>query len=235
MSKTVKSVVVVFTILCALFLIIFSAELILLNRDSDNSNGEPDPAGSVTAGNGNNGADKNPARGEGNSHADAVGGGASGSADGLRQPAPTGTRNEQTMPGDMKLVYYVDDALFKHTETELEDVIDELSFIDGGPAGFEIRFVFMPQGVNVFAEDFLEVNFGVGDSSVESEEPIRHSPLRGVFVSGAKNETYYESWIYKFSDPEINDLGLMFIINFQNEDQRSALHGILDTLEMVSG
>ena len=233
MSRTVKNIVVVFTIVCVIFLVIFSAELILLNRDSENGERVSDLPESASPGSGNNGAGTGAAAGAANQKSDSGENGESDPADQPPLPVPAGTRIVQTMPDDTDLVFYVDESLFERTANDEEDVIDIFSFKGGIPAGLEIRFVFMPQGVSAFAEDFLEVNYGAANSSVEGEEPIRNSGLKGVFVSGIGDGMAYESWIYSFSDPEFDNMGVMFIINYQNERQRSLLHEILDSLEMV--
>ena len=234
MSRTIKSAVVVFTILCAIFLIIFSVELILLNRDSENNEGAPALSGGQPPGNRNSDADVTNGSGETNAQASAGGDGAPDRTGESRPPAPAGTRYEQIMPDGTYLVYYVDGELFGHTLTEEENTIDLFSFGGDETAGLEIRFAQMPQGINAFARDFLETDFGVVDSSVEGEESIRNSTLKGIYSSGTGNEALYEAWIHSFSDREFDDMGVIFIISYQNEIQRSALYRILDTLEMAS-
>jgi len=234
MNKTVKRVILVFTVLCALLLIVFSLELILINRDTDKGNAEPSQSGSPPPGNGNsNQGSETP----GTSTPDTDSGNRNPAPAGGTQPPPppppTGTRYERLMPDDSELVYYVDGDYFNHTETEHEDILDRFSYRGTGTAGLEIRFVFMPHGVNTYAENFLELNFGITNASVEGEEYICRSPLRGVFVSGTGNETTYETWVFTFSNPEFDDLGVVFLINYQNETQRNALYKILDSLYMV--
>jgi len=230
MNKTIKKIIVIFTALCALFLIVFTIELILLNRDSGGGEAEPSLSGSTPSEDGATSA------GSGSS-----GENPSGTADSNGEPppsdgpppAPRGDRHERLMPNDMDLVFYVDTALFEHTATETEDIIDVFSLRGEGPAGLEIRFVFMPQGVSAYAGSFLEVDFDAAESTVHGEEPIRRSALRGVSVSGTKNGTTYEAWIYMFSDPDLSNLGVAFITNFQNETQRNAIYAILDSLDMA--
>jgi len=233
MSKTIKKIIVVFTILCAMLLIVFSIELILINRDSESGGTEPSAQGSPPPGSGgdNDGA-KAPDPGTPET---ANGNGDAAHSGGAQPPPPLGTRHERLMPGDSELVFYVQDELFEHTAEEQEAIYDIFTFRDGGTAALEIRFVFMPQGVSVYASSYLEVDFDVAESTVYGEEPISRSPLRGFLITGTKAGTTYESWIYTFSDPELVNLGISFIIYYQNEAQRSALYTILDTFEMTPG
>jgi len=233
MSKTVKNIIVGFTILCVIFLIVFSVELILINRERENGDGEPAMSGSQPAGNVNNG----PATGENNTNQPAEtqgqGNGEPVPPAGGAPPPPAGTLYERLMPDNMQLVFRVDGELFEHSDTEREDILDVFSYRGAGAAGLEMRFVFMPQGLSNYAENFLSANFNIEDSIVHGEEPIRRSQLRGVYISGGIGGTSYESWIYRFSGSELEDLGVMFIIYYQNETQRNALHTILDSLEMT--
>jgi len=208
-------------------LIVFTIELILLNRSVDDGDSEPALSGSAPDNADGNGdtetADASPPGTANN-------GGPGTSAE--APPTPTGTMHVRLMPNDMDLVFYVDANLFEHTLTEQEDIIDVFSLRGDGTATLDIRFVFMPQGINSYADNFLEVDFGAQVSASQGEESIRRSPLRGVFASGTMNDTTYEAWIYRFADPELENLGLAFIINFQNETQRNALYAVLDSLEI---
>ena len=238
MNKTIKKVIVIFTILCALLLIVFSIELILLNRNAENGdarNGNAEPSLSGTPPPGNSSGNGNPGSPETGSSGSAAGTEGTASAGGTAPPTPAGARHERLMPDDANLVFYVDDELFEHTETELEDILDIFSFRGEGTAGLEISFVFMPIGVSAYADSFLEMNYNVGGTTVYGAESIKRSTLRGVFATGMRNETTYEAWIYTFSDPEFDNMGISFVIHFQNETQRSALYSILDSLEMASG
>ena len=226
----------IFTILCALLLIVFSIELILLNRASDNGDSRSGDAGQSLSGSpspGSGNGDANPGSPGPGSTGPTAGTEETAQAGGTTPPPPRGTRHERLMPDDTHLVFYVDDALFEHTETELEDILDVFTFRGEGTAGLEISFVFMPLGVSAYADSFLEVNYNVGGTTVHGEELIKRSPLRGVFAAGMRNETTYEAWIYTFSNPEFDNMGVSFVIHFQNETQRSALYSILDSLEMV--
>jgi len=231
MNKIIKRIILIFTVICAMVLIVFSVELILLNRDAENEDAGPSVSGSPSPGNDNNGT----GRGEPEASPPAAANG-SGESPSSAEPAPPpkGTRIERLMPDDSNLVFYVDEESFTHTVTEMEDILDVFVFKGDGTADMEIRFVFMPLGVRAFADSFLKVNFEVEDSSTYGEESIRHSTLRGVFTSGTKSGTFYETWIYTFSDPEFDDMGIAFVINFQNETQRNALYDILDSLDMIS-
>lgn len=225
MNSTIKKIIVIFTILCALFLVVFSVELILINRNQEEGDSGPAISGGAQPEDGENGEE--PGTTGGDQPGAAAGNGTSAPAGGT-PPVPAGTRHDRMMPDDMELVFYVEEGQFEHTMSEQEDVIDYFSYRGAGAAGLEIRFVFMPHGVSAFANTFLEIDYGAQEITTGGEETIRRSRLRGYFASGTRDGTTYEAWIYT----GFEDMGLAFIINYEDQAQRNALNVILDTLEM---
>jgi len=228
LHKTVKKVLLGFTILCALLLAIFSVELILLNRDTGAERPGPTlPAGTQNGdGESDPGASDNGAETPDNGDAPENGGGQA-----VVRP-PTGTRFERLVTVGT-LVFHVDEAFFTRSNPEMEDTLDIFTYIGEGTAAIEIRMISTPQGARVFAERFLESTFGVEDPDVGSEDFIGLSQLRGVMATGERGGITYEAWVHNFTEPGIEDLGLVFVISYQNITQREALRSILDTLSIV--
>jgi len=236
LSKTAKNLILAFTVLCGVFLIVFSIELVMLNRDAgDEGAGQPSPVETPdgTADNapgpGTDGA--GPAEGT-DPDGDAGTGGDDGQPGGAR-PAPTGARHEMPVSSDMTLVVYADEELFEQIFFESEDILRAFTYQGGGYAAFRIDAIFMQAGVEEFAKDYLYNDFGVEASVVGREDYIGLSELRGVTITGAEDGTYYEAWIYSFTDPELEGQGLAFVISYENSAQKNALYDILDTLEIM--
>jgi hypothetical protein len=239
MSKTIKNLLIVFTLLCTIAVVVFTVELLILNRGG--GDGETDPALSdnqPSAGGGSAGGEQAQA-GEGPTESTGQPGETgqqadNGQPDGPRPP-PTGTMNERLMPGNnTRLVFYTDGEVLDHTMSESEDILDIFSLKTDQTSRLEIRFAFFPHDVREFAGRILYDYIDRGISGVGDEVPIRRSSISGVFVSGENNGVTYEAWIYSFSDHGYDDIGLAFIINYRNDEQRDALYAVLDTLEMVT-
>jgi hypothetical protein len=236
MSKAIKSLLAVFTMLCAIVLVIFSVELFIINRETE-ENGEPGSTisgGSSTEAGNENGDQGVPDPGpseEPGSSGDADPGGDQTQQNGQHLP-PTGRRHELPMLLDeMMLILYVDDELFEFVE---EDYDWWFHYSGDGDASLEISFDYItpPGGINMLVNHFLDPYLDGGESFVGGEGPIRNSSVRGFFVYGDKNGETYEAWIHSLTGSLTEGLAVVFIINYQNETQRIALHRILDSLEM---
>jgi len=236
LSKIVKNLILAFTVLCGVFLIVFSIELVLLNGDAgDEGAGQPPPAeapdGSADSapGPGTDGSEPGEATDPGG---DAGANGDDGQQGGAR-PAPTGMRHEIPVAIDMTLVVYADRELFDQVFFESEDILRAFTYQGGGYAALRIDAQLMQDGVEEFAKDYLYNDFGVEASVVGREDYIGLSELRGVTITGAEDGTYYEAWVYGFTDPGLEGQGLTFVISYENSAQKNALYDILDTLEIV--
>ena len=237
-NKTVKNIILAFTIICAVVLIIFLVELIRQNRDTETATGGGEPSVSGdTAGTNGAGApgDENPA-----SPADGVedNGGDAGGGDerpgtGGQRPAPTGTRFEEPVTLNSKLVFYVDTQLFDHVDPELEEGLFLFTFSGNGLAEIHIRFVPVPNDIKAFAGGYLTTDFEVRDTVVGDEDYIGLTQLLGVKASGAKDGSNFDVWIHRLTGAEYDDMGLAFVIIYQNNAQRDMLYDILDSMEIV--
>lgn len=235
-NKTVKRIILGFTILCSIFLIFFLVELIRLNRDS----GDRDSGAAMSEGSQNgNGGGAEPDRQD----TEASGGDGSdqspdGNMDvrppaGNQRPAPTGTRHESDLPESMKLVFYADRDLFNHFEHEEEYIPDILRYRGTGTAELQVHYIMITGDIKTYAQSYLAVNFGVNEPEFSVADYIGLSQLRGVMVFGANDGLNYEAWLHSFTKPGAEDLGLAFILSYQNNEQKAALYDVLDSMDVT--
>jgi len=237
LSKTVKNIILAFTILCGLFLIVFSIELFLLNRGAGDEGEGPSLSAEAPDGTGNDGTvpgsdGSDPADADQPDGATEPDG--TGNQPGNTRPAPTGVRRERPVSSDTMLVFYTDGEMFEQIDSEQEDVLDVFTYKGGGNAAIQISYVYIISGAEEYAADFLYHNFGVEMAEVGEEDYIGLSPLRGVPVAGANDGIFYEAWIYSLTDPELDKFGVAFVISYENNTQRNALYDILDSLDILS-
>ena len=237
MSGIVKKILLGFSLLCLIVLGVFCVQLYALNRDrGDGVEAGMQSSESPSDENGTgSGADKQVTdTGPPPSASPSGNNGVSGDAGLPSKPAapPTGKRYELPMPGALTLVLYADEGLFEHTMLELSDLF---TYTGDGTASLAIDFAFFSEGVEKFAESYLDGYAGSGGTSVGAKAAIRGSSLNGVFVSASKDGEIYEAWIHNFEGEEISDMGVVFVLHYRDNAQKSALYGVLDTLEIVAG
>jgi len=229
MNKTVKNVVMVFTLLAAIFLIAFCIELILVNRDTDE---EATPSGTIIQydeqevspqddeQNGENG-EENGYNGEIVEIARA--------ADDINLPVPGyGSRFLIEMIGtDLTLVAYADEDFFEYFE---EDYAMFFVYTQGGSAALEVSFELIPpEGMLHVAENMLIGFLDGGEPRVIGEGYIGNSSLRGFGAVGEREDgVSFEAWAHEV----YGRLAVRIIISYENEAQRAALHAIIDSMEM---
>jgi hypothetical protein len=224
--------------LCAIVVVIFSVELFIINRENE-ENGEPgmSTTGRPPAENGNENGDQgetdpDPSEDQGLSGA-ADPGSTPNQQNGERLP-PTGRRHELPMLLDeMTLILYADEETFEFRE---DDYDWWFIYRGDGNASLEISFDYItpPGGMDVLVGHFLDPYLDGGESVIGGEGPIRNSSVRGFFVYGDNNGESYEAWIHSLTGSLTEGLAVVFIINYQNDSQRIALHRVLDSLEMTS-
>jgi hypothetical protein len=230
MNRTGKALLLLLAFVCVIVLIIFSVELFLINSDSDDA-ADADttaPAAEVQ----DDDPDEAPSDEEEYNDEDDPDEQQNEPPEDNSIPTPIGTRFSIQMPGpgEMSLILYANEEQFEHYESELSDTF---TYLGSGDASFEIRMIQMQEGPEAFAEDFLEVNFEVEDSTMEGVQPVGNSSLFGILVTGELEDEHYYVWIY--SIPGTADLGLALILNYEDETQRSALEIVIDTLVLVPG
>jgi hypothetical protein len=238
MTKTLKNVIMVFTILCAIFLAFFTIELLLLNREgAEEGTG---PASSVAQEeNGDNGSGADP---EGQDPAE--NGAASGAGD---ENGDSGSQTQEDPPAEsertrfelpmieegLTLILYADTAIFEHTEQQDADVF---TYLGDGTASLYISFDFItrPGGLRGLASRFLLGYLDNGEPTVTGDGQIGDSQIRGMRVIGEKNGETYEAWIHSITGSTEDGLAIVFVLNYENDLQRDELFAILDTMEMVT-
>ena len=229
MTKTVKNIIMVFTLLAAIFLIVFCIELILVNRSTENGEDPATIEGSAQEENGEEeyGYDDqefpNGEEGYDNGEFDET----FGMTDDVGFPMPmAGRRFEMPMDGtDLTLVAYADEDFFEYVAG---DYSWYFVYTQGGSATLEISFELIPpEGMSVLAGRLLIGFLEGGESRVTGEEYIGNSLLRGHGARGeGEDGVTFEAWAHELSER----LALRITVSFENEVQRAALHTILDSM-----
>ena len=225
MSKTAKNSLLIITLVCVIALIVFSLQLILLNRNRDESD---DEGASISSGDSFTSEDvpeqSSPPTDDNGSIAD------NGDNLPIEPPATTkGTQYNMQVADNMSLVWYIDDEMFESMETNSGVIF---TYLDEGNASIEICLTYIPYGADASAETFLEGYLGDNESNIGGYGPIRQSPLSGVFVSGVNDGETFEAWIYTIEDDE-GDMGIAFVIRYRNDEQKNALHDVLNTIDIT--
>jgi len=233
LNKVLKRIIMVFTILCCIALVVFSVELILINRDTSNRGEEPTISGNGQNGEGDDGTEPD-ANGDGSQDgADQNGeqgqGGEEPSQGG--RPDPTGTRHEELVTGGT-LSLYVDSALFNQGTIEDPDDLFVFTWSGDGAASLDIGMVYFPRGIDAFAESFLVSRYHATDFDAQGEDYIGRSPLRGYLFTGESDAGSLETWVYTSAAEGYGNMGLAFTVTYQNITQRNAIYDILGTLDI---
>jgi len=234
MNKTVKNLLLVFTLICAIVLIVFIIELFIVNRDSDDGGESVLSASDITPAETEKSPEMQPLALASNSPSSA-------NKENLPQESttrPAGKRYDLLYTHTESLVLYADEELFDYN-AELE-MAAMFSYKDDDTASLLICFDTYPQGAEKRAETFLDGYLDGNESFVSGMGPIRHSSLTGVFVSGVNNGETFEAWIHSIpgndsdvSNDDNDDIGLEFVIRYKDNEQKNALYAILDTLEII--
>ena len=242
MSKTIKNALLGFTLVCMGVLVFFVIELIVINRDSGGNAGsgqtafeslplKPDPTDDKPL---TSPADKGDSPGSPGIGNGFLPGGNNDFQPSGQAPAPTGKRYELPYPDNRTLVVYADEETLEHTQEELAD---RFTYTGEGTATLLIHFVSLPLGAEREAENFLDGYLEDNESHVSGEGRIRRSSITGVMVTGVVNGETYEAWIHLIPDDDSdasNDIGMAFVINYSDDEQRNTLYAALDSLEIIS-
>ena len=221
MSKTIKNMLVGFMLFCVVVLIAFVIGLIVVNRDAGANVGGAMPSpGNISPGNEVDPTDTPPTA----TNNGPIVVNTSDVTQENQHVESTGKRYELNYTLAENLVLYADEELFEH-DAEME-MANKFTYIDGENASLLVHFESLPQGAEILAESFLDDYLDGNESHVGGIGTIRHSSLRGVFVSGVNNGETFEAWIHEIS----SDIGMVFVIRYQDNEQKNALYAVLDTL-----
>jgi len=253
MSKTVKNLLVAFTVVCAFTFAVFLIQLLVLNSGSAGnagSTGNPGNAGStpVTSGTPPAESETPPSwqpTSSGNTKPDGE-----NSPDGAEpsdntgqegaQQEPDGTWYGFEMPEGLELAFFVKEEIreqqfsYIEPESDLEAELGALRYNGNGTAALELRYVFLRGTVAEYAEDSLDKYVGAGGTTVVGDSPIKNSGLRGTAVAGTYERLTFEGWIYDFSSYGVSNVGVEIIVYYQNPLQQNALYDILDSMTIGS-
>jgi hypothetical protein len=234
----IKNIVLGFTLAATIFLIVFIVELVLVNRGVENV-----PSGyDITVGTSESHEDSDFAFADIGDFGDdtMIVFGPIGIADDLYDdeynlPQHTEpSRFELPMADlDLTLILYADENIFEFVE---EPVHWDLFYRGTRDAALEIAFDFItsPGYIERLAEVFLNDYLDGGASMVIGEGPIGNSPRIGHAVVGTNDEGVpYEAWIHNLTGNQTGS-AVVFVIHYTTQEQRAALHAIIDTFEMLS-
>ena len=219
MNSTIKKVIMVFTLFCVIFLIIFCVELFLLNRGregpayalrapphtepppeevegpNETPPEEPDPAG-----NGTQPEDPDPER--------------------------TGTLYQLEMASDIMLTVYADEELFEFTDNTQHWIFTHVD----GEAELEIHLTYLPHGPSAFATTVLDIYLDGETSSIRGERQVGSSSLRGVYVTGSSETQVVSAWIMELDTVDGDNLGVAIVVISTGEEEVESINAILDTM-----
>jgi len=238
MSKTIKNMLIIATLVCVIVFAIFCIELVVLNRSDDkedDATGGSSISTSSPAGNTASGP-------SGNSSPQPQINAAPSSGAVVEPPVEspvespidrTGKRRYEWMYSTTKmLIFYANDELFDHTQMDEGDIF---TYIDDENATLEVCLRGLPLGVEACANEILSGYLDDSEAFISGTGPIRRSELTGLFGSGVNNGETIELWIHTIPDGDndaFNDLGIAFVIRYKDNEQKNALYSILDTLEL---
>ena len=228
MNKTLKILIMFFSVVCLAVLVVFCVELFLQNRGvergviqapavtTDDSNDQPPDY--------NDNEEYQPQEEEPPEDI---------------PPEPLLEWREIIMPsGEFVLGMYVDINSFEHDDTE--EVVDSFIYLGEGATAFlGIHMVRIPEESDNYAIEFMENSFGVQgvpDEMYYYDERYRitfigDSDLSGVYAIAIEEEVTYETWILAI--PYTDNLGVAITIRWQNDTQRIGLEAILNTMELL--
>jgi len=235
MSKTVKNLLIILTLVCIIVFAVFCIELVMLNRGGDkedDATGGSSISTSSPTGTASQGSDL-----AGNSSPQpqinaAPPSGAANESPGETPIDRTGKRYEWMYSSTEMLTFYVNDELFEHTQMDEGEIF---TYLDDENASLEVCLRGLPLGVEACANEILSGYLDDSEAFISGSGPIRRSELTGLFGSGVNNGETFELWIHTMPDDDndaFNDLGIAFVIRYKNNDQKNALYGILDTLQL---
>ena len=232
MNRTVKNIVIVFTLICIAAVIVFCVELVLLNREADELES---PSLSESEDNGYDEQQDDPEDAYQEDDPDPP-----DEPTQTDEPEQNG-ESETPVVGarfvleqlvvEKDVIVYADEELFEFFEGDIDIT---LTYKGEGEASVFIGWDTMSPPWNNPSSLVTRIMDGYldgGDSRIIGDRGVGSSAIRGLFATGDKNGTTFEAWVVSLSsrDTEAHVDALVFVINYQNESQKEALYRILDT------
>jgi len=237
MNKTIKNIILVFTLLCAIVLVVFCVELFMLNRESGSDMGSQSAAANDEPGNTPNGGDNQsngadePANGNDNGESQPSGQPEIPVQNGDQTTPSPGERSSFWLSPEAELVFYLDRELF-------EDIADGAGrffpYLGDGEALFEIGFVYLQsQNINSFSASYLDKYLDGEASVVHGMRSVGNSLVYGIYAIGASNGVTYEAWVCSLTEVGEDGMVLIIFVYYENEEQKAALYNILSSMEIA--
>ena len=242
MSKLGRNLLITFTIICMFAVVVFTIELLVINRDND-GNTDPNPYASGDASPGQGGSSGNGQQGGANASG---GQGSSSESDQSGDAQPEFVTRTYTIPisnGNNIVMSIEEDPEnpyfeYKDMGAESEDIICVLRYRGNAAASLEFRYIQLTQGAGAFASMLLEEEFGIEDSTIIGSGPIKESELDGFAVSGELDGVTYEAWVHSFADIGNNNAGIAIIMSYPSgpagNTPRELINLILNTMDITS-
>jgi len=227
MSNITKNLLLALSLVCAIALIVFCIQLIVLNRGV-----EPREPGATISGGAKQGDEEPDTDTQPDGEDSDNGDNNNGDNDQMQntsRPPPQGERNELIIPGDLKLIVYAREELFEYTKNDFNW---RFEYIRDGEAALEICLILVTlQGVASDAETFL-MNYAEGATpESENEKSFEGLPLEGYFVTAQRGGVTYEALVHPLPDGEF---ALVFVIDYQNDQQKEALYEVLSSIDLLT-
>ena len=225
MTNITKNLLLALTLVCTIALIVFLVQLIVLNRGVEPREPEASIAGGAQQEDPDSGAN-----GDGSEDGE-NGDGTDENDPALMtpRPPPQGARHELSVEENTTLIIYAKEELFEFSRDVLEDWW--FTYTGAGTATLEISLKLVsPQRIAADVVSLLK-NYIPDDTPSEfgGEQSIQGSPVMGFHVLARHGGRIYEAWLHDMQ----SDIALVFIINYENDQQRDALYELLSTLDMA--
>jgi len=218
MNNITKNLLLALTLVGVIVLIVFSIQLIVLNRGVDPLN-----TGSVVSG-GSDSDENSSDEEDGDEEPD--GAGSFDSMADTPRPPPQGTRRDFLVADNTRLVLYSSDELFDFDQGEF---ICFLRYTGGGLATLDVGFTSVTQGVALHVEAVLNTRSAGTTAEFIGEQSIHGSPIIGYHARTQVGGETYEAWLVNLDN---SDVALIITIHYQNDQQRDALYQVLSSLDI---
>ena len=218
MNNISKNLLLGFALVCAIVVIVFSIQLVIIN-----SGGEAAGSGSSMSGGSNDNTDDQ--NGEDGDEDDPA-----TTPVPTPRPPPQGFRREIPVTQNNNLIIYYMEQLFNYEDTGFNWLFN---YLGEGDAKLEISFdVISPQGVEAHMISFMNGYSGGTEAEFTGFGDIAGSELDGYHVIARHGVVVYEAWVHMIQG---TDLSLRFVINYDNGQQRDSLFTVLSSMDMTAG
>lgn len=227
MSGISKNLFMVLSVVCAIALVVFLIQLIVLNRDS-----EPRDIETVVS----EGSGDRDGQNQGGDE-DNVGSGSITDFVPTPTPRPPPQGQEYILPVDPS----TNTMLSIYAAEEKFDFFENLNdwtfaYKNGGDVSLVISFTGMsPQGGGGSdAETFLNDILGEEIAEFKGSYSIVDSDMTGFNAQAQKDGRTYEVWLYRLEGNDLN-LALAFCINYEFNTQMDDLYEVLSSMSIKEG